>query len=147
VRAATDIAESTERLDEAAAEAANEPLDSVVARLDLIVGLLERLVAAHDAAAAGCGTRGQDEKEFLSLNATARRLGIDRKTTLPDLITDKRLLAVKVGNRQKVPVSEIERIKREGTVGGRSKRMMRPASSSQAPLAADLAAGVRRLKV
>ncbi len=126
--------------------AANQPADDLAARLERIEGLLEWLVAAHEAAPAQ-RPRRQDEKRFVSKSKAARLLGIDHKTTLRDLIQDKRLLTVPVGNRRKVPMSEIERVEREGTVRSRSNRTIRQPASTDAPMAADLAAGISKLKV
>jgi hypothetical protein len=128
------------------APAANQPADDLAARLDRIEGLLQRLVAAEESAPAQ-RSRKEEQKWFLSKTSVARLLGIDPKTTLRDLIHDKRLLTVPVGNRRKVPMSEIERVEREGTVRSRSNRAIRQPASTDAPMAADLAAGISKLKV
>jgi hypothetical protein len=86
------------------------------------------------------------ESRLLSLAAAARWLGVDRKTTLLDLIYDQRLRTVMVGNRCKVPLVELERIEWEGTTRLRSNRTIRT-SSSRLQGAADVAAAIRAIPI
>jgi hypothetical protein len=88
----------------------------------------------------------RQESRLLSLTAAARWLGVDRKTTLLDLIHDKRLRTVLVGNRCKVPLVELERIEWEGTTRRRSNRSIRT-SSSRGQGAADVAAAIRAIPI
>ena len=88
----------------------------------------------------------RQESRLLSFVAAARLLGVDRKTTLRDLIADKRLRTVIVGNRCRVPLVELERIEREGTTRGQSNRSIRT-SSSRAQGAADVAAAIRAIPI
>jgi excisionase family DNA binding protein len=66
---------------------------------------------------------------LLSLRATARLLGLSRTSTLGELIARKAIRTVKVGERVRVPRSEIERIEREGlTIPPRRARGRRRAT-------------------
>lgn len=51
---------------------------------------------------------------LLSKREAARRLGIDRGTTLEILIHTKQLKLVHAGKRKRIPEPEVERLVREG---------------------------------
>ncbi|MFY0526121.1 hypothetical protein ACN28I_24235 [Archangium gephyra] len=51
---------------------------------------------------------------LLSKKEAARRLGVDRATTLAQFIASDRIKTVDVNGHQRIPVSEIERILSEG---------------------------------
>lgn len=51
---------------------------------------------------------------LLSKREAAKRLGIDRGTTLELLIQTKQLRLVRAGKRQRIPEPEVERLVREG---------------------------------
>ncbi|HEX8820369.1 MAG TPA: helix-turn-helix domain-containing protein [Archangium sp.] len=85
---------------------------------------------------------------LLSKKEAARRLGVDRATTLAQFITSGRIKTVDVNGRQRIPVSEIERILSEGLPAtgpqpSRSRRAPRTATSrpSDSP-----GAEIRKLK-
>ncbi len=50
---------------------------------------------------------------LLSKREAARRLGISRTRTLPDLIADRRLRVVRVGDGVRIPAAEVERLAKE----------------------------------
>lgn len=52
--------------------------------------------------------------ELVSKKEAARRLGVDRATTLSQFITSGRIKTVEINGHQRIPVSEIERILSEG---------------------------------
>ena len=53
---------------------------------------------------------GRSERRLLSKREAARRLGIDRGTTLQDLIRSGQVRTVILAGRVKIPAGEIERI-------------------------------------
>jgi excisionase family DNA binding protein len=55
-------------------------------------------------------SRAYAEKRFLSAREAARHLGVDRNTTLPELIRIGRIRTVLIGRRIKIPLSELERL-------------------------------------
>jgi len=52
--------------------------------------------------------------ELLSLREAARRLGVDRGTTLAELVAQKRLRIVHVNGRPRIPADEVKRLASEG---------------------------------
>src|SRR6266545_8300192 len=91
---------------------ANEPrrddlLERLVSTLERVERRLARLEAANEPMRAEC--------RLLSMREAARRLGVSRTRTLPDLIRDRRIRTVTVNGRPKVPMEEVERVEREGT--------------------------------
>jgi hypothetical protein len=73
-------------------------------RIDSIDGKLAMLIRQ----------RHRSQKALLSLREAARRLGIDRSTTLADLIRNGRIKVVQKNSRPVIPAGEIERIERDG---------------------------------
>lgn len=59
-------------------------------------------------------TTARAPKALLSLRQAAARLGVDRGTTLRDLITSGQLQTVTANDKTKVPASEVERLSRTG---------------------------------
>lgn len=59
---------------------------------------------------------------LLSKKEAARRLGVDRATTLAQFIASGRIKTVDVNGHQRIPVSEIERILSEGVPATESQR-------------------------
>lgn len=51
---------------------------------------------------------------LLSKREAAKRLGVDRGTTLEVLIATKQLKTVRTGKRVRIPAAEVERLVREG---------------------------------
>jgi|SRR5712664_292710 len=99
--------------------------------------VMARLEARLNALATARQPRGGDTR-LLSLRGAARRLGVSRGRTLPDLIAERKVKTVTVAGRVKVPMSEIERIEREGASQVATSRRKRAyASASDAPLVAD----------
>lgn len=90
------------------------------------------------------------EKRFLSVAEAARRLGVSRNETMDQLIDTKALRTVVIGDKRKVPASEIDRADREGlpfqkkTIPARPKRVP---VSAEAPLVKETLAAMRALKV
>jgi hypothetical protein len=92
--------------------------------------------------------RRKGHAELLSKKEAARRLGVDRATTLAQFIASGRIKTVDVNGHQRIPVSEIERILSEGVPAtgpqpSRSRRAPRTATSrpSESP-----GAEIRKLK-
>ncbi len=86
---------------------------------------------------------------LLSKKEAARRLGVDRATTLAQFIVSGRIKTVDVNGHQRIPVSEIERILSEGVPAtgpqpSMSRRAPRTATSrpSESP-----GAEIRKLKL
>ncbi len=79
---------------------------------------------------------------LLTKAEAARRMGVDRATTLAQLINSGQLRTVAVGSRVRIPLAEIERIAREGTAPVASVR--RPAHRYDAKAEAE---AIRRLKI
>jgi excisionase family DNA binding protein len=73
---------------------------------------------------------GRAERRLLSKREAARRLGIDRGTTLQDLIRSGEIRTVVLAGRVKIPASEIERLE----AGGNNPRSL-PAARERAPRA------------
>ena len=73
---------------------------------------------------------GRSERRLLSKREAARRLGIDRGTTLQDLINRGEIRTVVLAGRAKIPASEIERIE----AGGNNPRPL-PAPREREPRA------------
>ncbi len=85
---------------------------------------------------------------LLSKKEAARRLGVDRATTLAQIILTGRIKTVDVNGHQRIPVSEIERILSEGVPAtepqpSRSRRAPRIATSRPSESPAD---AIRKLK-
>jgi excisionase family DNA binding protein len=53
-----------------------------------------------------------DRKHLLSKREAARRLGIDRGSTLQALIDSGKIQTVRLAGRERIPVAEIERLSR-----------------------------------
>ncbi|MFT3916573.1 MAG: hypothetical protein QM704_21585 [Anaeromyxobacteraceae bacterium] len=112
------------------------PLDPFREILDRLAVIEERIrrIESHTAA-----NEPMVQHRLLSLRAAAERLGVSRTRTLPLLIQDGRLRVVHVAGRPKVPLAEVERVEREGTVAFRkTARSSRTPTRSGAPLARDL---------
>jgi hypothetical protein len=60
--------------------------------------------------------------ELLSKKEAARRLGVDRATTLAQFTTSGRIKTVEINGHQRIPASEIERILSEGLPATESQR-------------------------
>lgn len=58
--------------------------------------------------------RSNPHAQLLSQREAARRLGVDRNTTLVALIRTGQLRTVEVNGKRKVPASEVERLAQEG---------------------------------
>jgi excisionase family DNA binding protein len=71
---------------------------------------LEQLIERAVERAVGRAPRGGAAKELLSKRAAAKLLGVDRGTTLEQMIADGRLRTVDVGGRPRVPRAELERV-------------------------------------
>jgi hypothetical protein len=85
---------------------------------------------------------------LLSKKEAARRLGVDRATTLAQFTASGRIKTVDVNGHQRIPVSEIERILSEGAPStesqpSRSRRVPRAATSKPS---ASPGAEIRKLK-
>jgi len=63
--------------------------------------------------------------EFLTHREAARRLGVDRATTLCELIAAGQIRTVPVGNHARIPIAEIERIAKFGAPASRASRERR----------------------
>ncbi len=76
------------------------------------------------------------ERRLLSKREAARRLGIDRGTTLQDLIRSGSLRTVVLAGRLRIPASEIDRIEAGGdmprTVQERQERAPKPLRQTNA---------------
>lgn len=76
--------------------------------------------------------------ELLSKKEAARRLGVDRATTLEQLIASGHIKAVPFNNRVRIPLAEVERILSEGipsigVKGASLPRARRPKVVTQRP--------------
>jgi excisionase family DNA binding protein len=58
--------------------------------------------------------RPRPDARLLSQREAAHRLGVDRNTTLVDLIRTGQIRTVEVNGKRKVPASEVERLAQEG---------------------------------
>lgn len=76
--------------------------------------LLRRFDAIDGKLAVLIRQRHRSQKALISLREAARRLGIDRSTTLADLIRNGRIKVVQKNSRPAIPAGEIERIERDG---------------------------------
>lgn len=76
--------------------------------LEALAAALERIERKVDAL-----TRERPSSRLLSKRQAARLLGISRTTTLEDMIADRKLRVVKVGDRVRIPAAEVERITAE----------------------------------
>jgi len=88
---------------------------------------------------------GRSERRLLSKREAARRLGIDRGTTLQDLIRSGQIRTVVLAGRVKIPVSEIERIE----AGGDTPRTVQEtqARAPRVPRQTKPGAAIRALKI
>jgi excisionase family DNA binding protein len=75
---------------------------------------LEQLIERAVERAVGRGPRAGVAKELLSKRAAAKFLGVDRGTTLEQLIRDGRLRTVDVGGRPRIPRTELDRVLADG---------------------------------
>lgn len=86
------------------------------------------------------------DRALLTLRAAARRLGVDRGTTLANMIADREIRTVRLKGKLRIPASEIERICREGTTrratSPRLTPLPQPQERSRSPGAA-----IRALKL
>ncbi|OJH37483.1 hypothetical protein BON30_29865 [Cystobacter ferrugineus] len=85
---------------------------------------------------------------LLSKKEAARRLGVDRATTLAQFIASGRIKTVDVNGHQRIPVSEIERILSEGIPAAESQRSTvhrSPKAATSRP-SESLGAEIRKLK-
>ena len=76
--------------------------------------LLRRIDSLDGKLAVLIRQRHRSQKALISLREAARRLGIDRSTTLADLIRNGRIKVVQKNSRPAIPAGEIERIERDG---------------------------------
>ena len=76
--------------------------------------LLRRIDSIDGKLAVLIRQRHRSQKALISLREAARRLGIDRSTTLADLIRNGRIKVVQKNSRPAIPAGEIERIERDG---------------------------------
>jgi excisionase family DNA binding protein len=79
--------------------------------MDELLAEIATLKARVDALEA---EKRQSSSRLLSKREAARRLGIDRGTTLELLIETKQLRLVRAGKRERIPEPEVERLVREG---------------------------------
>jgi hypothetical protein len=90
--------------------------------------------------------RRNQESRLLTKRETARRLGVDRCTTLEDLLRNEHLRAVPYRAGVRIPASEVERLEREGipdpAAKKRTTRAPRPVPAS--PRAA---ADIRKIRI
>lgn len=76
--------------------------------------LADVLRALEDFRAEFRALKAPKPKLILSLRQAAARLGVDRATTLHDLIRLGVIRTVDVNGKTKIPVAEVERLAREG---------------------------------
>ncbi|HET6412206.1 MAG TPA: helix-turn-helix domain-containing protein [Anaeromyxobacter sp.] len=88
-----------------------------------------------------CWTRVMGPPRLLSLRAAAGLLGISPGRTLAPLVRAGRVKTVMVGRRARIPMSEVERIEREGT-GAPAATPGAPTPCGPAPSAGALSAGI-----
>jgi excisionase family DNA binding protein len=86
--------------------------------------------------------------ELLSKKEAARRLGVDRATTLEQLIASGHIKTVPFNGRVRIPLAEVERVLNEGipsmdTVRPKARRPMKTATS---PRSESPGAAIRNLK-
>lgn len=97
---------------------ANEPsspeAQDVAHVMEQVLAALARIEARLDQQAR-TRPRRSEPCRLLSLRAAAKMLGVDRGTTLRELIDAGHVHTVVVHGKTKVPASEVERIEREGT--------------------------------
>ena len=95
------------------------------------------------------GQQRKASSRLLSKKEAARRLGVDRATTLAQFIASGRIKTVDVNGHQRIPVSEIERILSEGvpaTEPQPSKSRRAPRTATPRPSESP-GAEIRKLKV
>jgi DNA-binding LytR/AlgR family response regulator len=115
---------------------------------EALLDLLADRLAEKLAAKLGQQTKPREEGRLLSLRAAAEKLGVDRKSTLKTLIADRRIRVVTINGRPRIPMSEIERIERDGATlvsARRAKGTPRPAQ--RAPTLSEMLAGYDDVKV
>lgn len=87
-------------------------------------------------------------KLLLSKREAAKRLGIDRATTLQQLIDSGRIRIVKIGSRVRIPATELDRLCTDfvQTAAPTKKRAMRlhKESAHRPPTPADIDEELRR---
>lgn len=90
--------------------------------------MVERLERKLDAALAHERGAARGSGELLSKREAARRLRIDRGTTLEELLRSGRLRAVPAlsGKGVRIPSAEVERLQREGLQPGATPAMSAP---------------------
>jgi excisionase family DNA binding protein len=86
--------------------------------------------------------------ELLSKKEAARRLGVDRATTLEGLIASGDIKTVPFNGRVRIPLAEVERILNEGipTVDAPRPRIRRPIHASTPDLSESPGEKIRKLK-
>lgn len=84
-------------------------------------------------------------QQLLSLREAARRLGVDRGTTLAELIAQKRLRVVQVNGRPRIPAAEVERVSSEGFDTGTAPA--KPPKKPEPKSAVGVGAAIRSLKL
>lgn len=86
--------------------------------------------------------------ELLSKKEAARRLGVDRATTLEGLITAGDIKTVPFNGRVRIPLAEVERILNEGipTVDTPRPRIRRPIRAGTPELSESPGEKIRKLK-
>jgi excisionase family DNA binding protein len=113
----------------------------LVARLASLEATVERLASLLD----GWEPAPATSPRLLSCRAAAKRLGVSRNTTLLDMIKDRRIRVVTVGGRSKIPLSEVERIERDGSASTPARAASLKVVG--APVAGDVGARIRALKI
>lgn len=117
---------------------------------------LKRESAAAASVAAGAAPPQQEKasprrpidpsKDLLRLSETARALGIDRKTTLANLIADRHVRTVPAPRGPRVPRSEVDRLLREGIPQPAVKKR-RSNLSARGESKVDDVTGIRNIKI
>lgn len=86
--------------------------------------------------------------QLLSLREAARRLGVDRGTTLAELIEQRRLRVVHVNGRPRIPAAEVERLAQEGFDTSTSPpKLPTPPKREEPKKPVGLGAAIRALKL
>ena len=83
--------------------------------------------------------------QLLSLREAARRLGVDRGTTLAELIEQRRLRVVQVNGRPRIPAVEVERLAQEGF--DTATAPVKPPKREELVRPAGVGAAIRALKL
>jgi excisionase family DNA binding protein len=87
-------------------------------------------------------------KALLSLAEAARIIGVDRKTTLADLIAAGEIETVPGTRGMRIPRAEVERLVREGVpVRGGRRRRRAPQRGNRLRPKEEVLAGIRAIKI